>query len=58
MSSSGQKKSSSTSDDKTKVTAQSYGHIQEIQTGKEAWMLRVSNKLADAFDRAKPGTVL
>jgi hypothetical protein len=45
-------------DDKNKVTAQSYGNIQDSQTGKEAWMLRLPNKLAEAFDRAPEGTVL
>lgn len=41
-----------------KVTAESYGHLQESQTGKEIWMLRIPAKLADAFDRAPEGTVL
>ena len=44
--------------DGDKVTAESYGNLQDVQIGKEAWLLRMPNKLAEAFDRAPEGTIL
>lgn len=41
-----------------KVTANSYGNLNLVESGKECWMIRVPPKLASAWEDCPEGTVL
>jgi hypothetical protein len=45
-------------DDKVKVTAESYGNLDNEDAGNGCWMLRIPPKLAAAWDSAPEGEVL